>query len=66
MELHQRNNPHLPWITYDSIKILDDLISKNDIGVEFGSGNSTVWLGKRMHSLTSVEHDKKWYKKRYS
>ena len=62
LEVHQRKNPFLPWLTYDSIRILNDLISKNDEGVEFGSGSSTIWLAKRMHSLTSVEHDKKWYK----
>jgi hypothetical protein len=36
---------------------------QTDIGVEFGSGRSTLWFAKRIQSLTSVEHDEKWFAK---
>ncbi|MBU4153157.1 MAG: class I SAM-dependent methyltransferase [Proteobacteria bacterium] len=39
------------------------MIKRDDIGVEFGSGRSTLWLAKRMRHLTSVESDSVWYEK---
>jgi predicted O-methyltransferase YrrM len=30
-------------------------------GLEFGSGRSTTWFAGRLGSLTSVEHDARWY-----
>ena len=58
----ERNNQDLPWLTPQSIKLLDDLIKKTDIGLEFGSGRSTAWFAKRCKFLTSVEDDQQWYK----
>ena len=57
----QRKNPSAPWLTKQSICLLDSLILKNDVGLEFGSGRSTKWLAKRCGSLYSVESDKEWF-----
>jgi len=57
----QHQNPEAPWLTRQSIALLDQLIMKTDNGLEFGSGRSTKWLAARCHHLTSVEHDEKWY-----
>lgn len=54
-------NSDSPWLTPDSIKILDSLLLKTDIGFEYGSGRSTIWLAKRVQKLLSVEHNIKWY-----
>lgn len=59
----EKNNKDLPWLTPDSIRLLNDLIKKSDIGLEYGSGRSTAWLAKRCKFLTSYEDDKKWYVK---
>lgn len=59
----EKNNKDLPWLTPDSIRLLNDLIKKSDIGLEYGSGRSTAWLAKRCQFLTSYEDDKKWYAK---
>ncbi len=57
----QVSNPEDPWLTPLSIIILNQLIRKTDIGLEFGSGRSTIWLAKRCSNLSSVEHNQKWY-----
>lgn len=52
-----------PWFTQEAIKFLENLIQINpNIKVlEFGSGNSTIWLAKKGVNLISIEHDKTWY-----
>jgi predicted O-methyltransferase YrrM len=57
----EKFNPENPWLTPDSIKLLNELIKPTDIGLEFGSGRSTNWLAKRMQQLTSVEDFKPWF-----
>jgi hypothetical protein len=39
------------------------MLCPSDIGAEFGSGRSTLWLARRCAHLTSVEHDEAWYSK---
>jgi len=58
----EKNNQDLPWLTPDSINLLDSLINRTDIGVEFGSGRSTAWFAVRCKFLTSVEDNLQWYK----
>ncbi len=41
--------------------ILSTYLKPMDVGVEFGSGRSTMWLAKHVKHLTSVEHNKEWY-----
>lgn len=50
-----------PWLTPDSIRLLEQLICANDIGIEFGSGRSTQWFASRLNKLYSVEGNKKWF-----
>lgn len=59
----EKFNPNLPWLTKDSIYIIENLISKKDRMLEFGSGRSTIWFSSIVNSLTSIESDKKWYLK---
>ncbi len=35
-------------------------VRPEDVGLEWGSGRSTVWFAKRVAEITSVEHDPKW------
>jgi hypothetical protein len=57
---HEYRNPDAPWLTSSMIEVLDSWLKKTDFGVEFGSGRSTAWFGKRVAKLISVEHDRKW------
>lgn len=59
----EKNNQHLPWLTPDSIYLLDSLIKKTDTGIEFGSGRSTIWFASKCKFITSVEDHKGWYDK---
>ena len=53
--------PDHPWLTYESIKILNNELKSDFIGFEFGSGRSTLWLSKKIKFLTSIEHSEEYY-----
>lgn len=59
--LFQKQHPNYPWLNQDAILLLENLISKNDIGLEFGSGRSTIWLAKMCRSLISIENNENWF-----
>lgn len=58
-----KNSKPLPWVTYGFIDFISDRLNKNMNIFEYGSGNSTLWYGEKVNSVTSVEHDKNWYEK---
>jgi SAM-dependent methyltransferase len=62
-KLYRRSHPEVAWLTPDANEILDGCLCKEDRGVEFGSGNSTVWFANRIAHLDSVEHQANWYDK---
>lgn len=51
----------IPWLTYPSLDFFSALITPGMSVFEYGSGNSTLWWGKRVARLVSCEHDKEWY-----
>lgn len=57
---YEKAYPDHPWLTRDANKILASYLRKTDIGLEFGSGRSTIWLARRVSKLTSVEHNVRW------
>jgi predicted O-methyltransferase YrrM len=59
--LYQRAHPDAPWLTAEAVRLLNSMLRPSDIGAEFGSGRSTLWLACRCAHLTSVEHDEAWY-----
>lgn len=59
---YQRSHPDLPWLTRAGNDFLSNYLQPQDIGLEFGSGRSTVWLARRVCSLVSIEHDEGWFK----
>lgn len=58
---YQKRNPDLPWLTKDANSILETYLHSDDVGVEFGSGRSTIWLATHVKHLTSIEHDHQWH-----
>jgi hypothetical protein len=58
---YQFCKPTAPWLTIDAIRILEQTLTKEMTGFEWGSGRSTVWLAKRVKALVSVEHNADWY-----
>ena len=61
--LYIRRYPDRPWITRTAYDVLDSYLRKTDVGLEFGSGRSTVWFAKRVARLTSVESDPGWHQR---
>lgn len=61
LSYHQRCNPDAPWLTRHACAFLDEWLKPTDVGVEWGSGRSTIWLAKRVGTLKSIEHDQGWY-----
>jgi predicted O-methyltransferase YrrM len=59
--LYQWAHPDAPWLTPEAIRLLDSMLRPSDIGAEFGSGRSTLWLAQRCAHLTSAEHDAAWH-----
>lgn len=57
---YERLNPDMPWLTRSMIGILASRLKPTDLGLEWGSGRSTVWLAQRVAHLTSVESDPQW------
>ena len=60
--LYIKMNPDHPWLTQQANQILSTLLMPTDVGLEFGSGKSTLWLAQRIKHLTTVVHDESWYK----
>jgi len=51
----------IPWFTYSAIDFLKERMNNNLTIMEFGSGNSTLFLAERVKKVTSVEHDNTWF-----
>ena len=43
------------------VEILGNWLRPEDVGLEWGSGRSTLWFAQRTSQLVSVEHDETWY-----
>lgn len=61
--MYRYSHPEDPWLTPDSIQLLNYYLKPEDVGLEFGSGRSTLWFAKHVAVLTSVEHDESWFEK---
>jgi len=55
-------NPERPWTSQAAIRAFEKILTKEMIGFEYGSGNSTVFFARHLKHLTSVEHNKEWFK----
>jgi len=51
----------IPWFTYSAIDFLSSSFNTNLKVLELGSGNSTLFLAKRVGKVISIEHAKNWY-----
>lgn len=52
----------LPWWTFEATDVVADHLSEHPGSrvFEWGSGASSVWLGRRSGRVTSIEHDAGW------
>ena len=56
-----RTHPGVPWLTRQAVEILEERLKPSDIGLEWGSGRSTLWFARKVAHLTSIEHNEYWY-----
>jgi predicted O-methyltransferase YrrM len=61
--LYRRLHPDLPWLSPEAVRILSANLQSSDVGLEFGSGRSTLWFAQRVGFLTSVEHNPEWHRR---
>jgi predicted O-methyltransferase YrrM len=59
----RRLHPDLPWLSPEAVRILSANLQSSDVGLEFGSGRSTLWFAQRVGFLTSVEHNPEWHRR---
>lgn len=50
-----------PWVTQDSLDLLDQLLTSTSRGLEYGSGGTTTWFAERIEFLYSVEGGDTWH-----
>jgi predicted O-methyltransferase YrrM len=55
--------PNRPWTTPASILFFDKVLTKQMIGLEYGSGRSTLYFADKLKKLVSIEHYEGWYDK---
>ena len=56
-------NARLPWMTYNAIFFLNDLLKGDERVFETGCGGSTIFFLERVRSLLSIEHEYSWLEK---
>lgn len=61
LEVYERLHPDHPWLTKSANAILKKQLKHQFVGLEFGSGRSTLWFARRVRNLTSIEHDPVWF-----
>lgn len=61
-KLYELTHPNEPWIAQGAVRFLDKNLSKEWIGLEWGSGRSTSWYANRLKSLVSIEHNQDWHR----
>lgn len=59
--IRARLRPEDPSLTPDAIRDLERLLRPGDVGVEWGSGNTTRFFAKRTKHLVSYETDPSYY-----
>ncbi|MFM2419471.1 MAG: hypothetical protein RL385_4194 [Pseudomonadota bacterium] len=60
---YQRQHPDAPWLTPAANAFLASFLTAADVGLELGSGRSTLWLARRTAHVTSVESNPAWFER---
>ncbi|OGF65016.1 MAG: hypothetical protein A2Y62_14420 [Candidatus Fischerbacteria bacterium RBG_13_37_8] len=47
----------------EAIRFCEMFLDGTQVGLEWGSGRSTLWFGERMKRLLSIEYDPLWHEK---
>jgi len=55
--------PNEPWISKEAIARLEELLTSDMVGIEWGSGAGTIWYASKLKFLHTYEHEKVWVDK---
>jgi predicted O-methyltransferase YrrM len=58
---YQKSHPDAPWLTPEANRFLESYLRSTDVGLEYGSGRSTLWFANHTRHLTSIEGDNVWF-----
>jgi LPS sulfotransferase NodH len=50
----------LPWLPFEIIDRLDEVLTPTARVFEYGGGGSTLWMAQRAGEVVTVEHDPEW------
>jgi len=59
--LYEKRHPDHPWLAPRAIAWLEQNLRPDMRGFEWGSGRSTLWFGRRLNTLVSVESNAGWF-----
>lgn len=59
----RRKVKNAPWLAPETIQFLNNNLTSEMIGLEYGSGFSTIFLCERSKHIVSIEHHEEWYEK---
>jgi hypothetical protein len=62
-KLYELTHPEEPWMSQRAVRFLDRVLGPDMMGFEWGSGRSTLWFGRRLSRLISIESDPTWYER---
>jgi predicted O-methyltransferase YrrM len=63
LAVREYRRPNDPWLTAPAVELLSSWLRPSDVGLELGSGRSTLWFAARVAHLISVEHDEAWFRR---
>jgi SAM-dependent methyltransferase len=63
---YERTIDSCPWLAIGAIHFLEKWLKKTDVCLEYGAGQSTVWLGQRVGHIISVESSRAWFDRVHS
>ena len=59
-KVYTLRHPDEPWLAQGAVRFCDEHLNRAGAGLEWGSGRSTAWFGRRLGSLLSIEYDEGW------
>jgi hypothetical protein len=54
---------NLPWWSFESIELIQPLLTRDKVIFEWGSGGSTLFLAKYAKHVTAIENNLQWVQK---
>jgi SAM-dependent methyltransferase len=54
-------HPGRPWLNPAAVRIVERELGPTDVGIEWGSGRSTLWLARTTAFVNSIESDRSWH-----